>query len=494
MDEHLNLVLLLSFVVLLVAVLAVRVADRTGLPSLLVYLALGLVVGEAGLGVRFDDYRLTADLGLVALAVILAEGGLTTRWSAVRPSLPFAAVLATVGVAVSVLVVAGVAHTALGLDWQTSVVLGGVLASTDAAAVFSVLRKVPLPSRLTGQLEVESGLNDAPTVLLVVLASEGTMFEHPPWQVAGIIGYELVAGVLVGLALGRLGAWAMVRAALPSSGLYPLSVLTLCVLAYSVAAAPLHASGFAAVYVCALVLGNSDLPHRTATRSFIEGLGWLSQIGLFVMLGLLITPSEVTARSIVIAVVAGAALSLVARPLSVVASLAWLRVPAREIAFVSWAGLRGAVPVVLATIPLSEGVEGARTLFDVVFVLVVIDTLLTAPTLPWLASRLGLLQDTSLRDLEIEAAPLERVAADLLQVRITRRSRMHGVEVGELRMPPGASVALVVRDGATSVPGERTVLRAGDELLVVTPRNHRAATEQRLRAVSERGRLATWLE
>ncbi|MCW2777541.1 MAG: potassium/proton antiporter, partial [Frankiales bacterium] len=171
MDEHLNLVLLLSFGVLLVAVLAVRLADRTGLPSLLVYLGLGLALGESGLGVHFSDYRLTADLGLVALAVILAEGGLTTRWDVVRPALPLAAVLATVGVAVSVLVVAGAAHLLLHVDWRTSVVLGGVLASTDAAAVFSVLRRLPLAPRVRTVLEAESGLNDAPAVVVVVLAS-----------------------------------------------------------------------------------------------------------------------------------------------------------------------------------------------------------------------------------------------------------------------------------------------------------------------------------
>jgi potassium/hydrogen antiporter len=163
-------------------------------------------------------------------------------------------------------------------------------------------------------------------------------------------------------------------------------------------------------------------------------------------------------------------------------------------AFMSWAGLRGAVPIVLATIPLAEGVSGSNQLFHVVFVLVVIDTVLTGPTLPWVAKRLGVTVAGTVRDIEIEAAPLERIAADLLQIRITKRSRMSGVEVSELRLPGGASVSLLVRDGEVIVPDGRTVLRRGDDVLVVTPRGAREATESRLRAVSQRGRLAHWLD
>jgi potassium/hydrogen antiporter len=493
-SNQLNSGLLLAAGVILVAILAVRVSVRVGLPSLLLYLALGVLLGESVLGFAFDDAVLAQSLAYAALIVILAEGGVTTAWSEIRPAAVNGLLLASVGVLVSIGVMAALVHYVLGIDWQLAVLLAAVTAPTDAAAVFSVLRRVPLPKRIVGQLEAESGLNDAPSVLLVIAASQADFFQDPAWQVAGLIGYQLVAGFLVGLAVGFAGAWAMRRAALPSSGLYPLSVLALCVLAYALAAVPLAASGFAAVYVAGVVLGNSELPHRTATRSFVEGLGWLSQIGLFIMLGLLITPSEVTGESVVIALVAGTMLAFVARPISVVVSIAWRRVGIADLTFISWAGLRGSVPIILATIPLAADVDGARTLFDVVFVLVVLDTLMTAPTLPWVARRLGLLDPSALRDLEVEAAPLDRIAVDLLQIRVTKSSRLHGVEVGELRLPEGASVTLVVRDGRTSVPGPRTVLRTGDELLVVTPRTQRAVTEQRLRAVSLRGRLATWLE
>ncbi|HET9829022.1 MAG TPA: potassium/proton antiporter [Nocardioidaceae bacterium] len=486
-------VLLVGAVVMLVAILAVRVSVRVGLPSLLVYLLMGVLLGESGFGIHFEDANVAHALGFAALVLILAEGGLTTQWAEIRPAMRLGVSLATIGVVVSVGVMAVGAHYLFGLDWQLAVLLGAVTSPTDAAAVFSVLRRVPLPRGLTGALEAESGLNDAPTVLLVSLVSTGAALDHGVLGFVGIVGYELLAGVALGLGIGFGGAAVMRRVALPSSGLYPLAVLSLAVLAYAGTTA-LHASGFAAVYTAALVLGNSELPHRAATRSFSEGIAWIAQIGLFVMLGLLVSPGRISVDHVVLAALAGLLLTVVARPLSVLACAFTNRLTLREQVFVSWAGLRGAVPIVLSTIPLSEGVPGSRKLFDIVFVMVVIYTMLTGPTLPWVARRLGVTEADESRDIEVEAAPLERIAADLLQINITDRSRLHGVEVGELRLPRGASVSLLVRDGHTLVPEARTVLRHGDDVLVVAPRKMREATEERLHAVSTRGRLAFWLQ
>jgi len=212
------------------------------------------------------------------------------------------------------------------------------------------------------------------------------------------------------------------------------------------------------------------------------------------MLGLLLSPSRISVGHVALAALAGLLLTLVARPLSVFACAFTNKLTVRQQVFVSWAGLRGAVPIVLTTIPLAEEVPGAEELFDIVFVMVVIYTLLTGPTLSWVATRLGIIQRGTARDIDVEAAPLERIAADLLQINIAPHSRLHGVEVGELRLPVGASVSLVVRDGKTLVPDPRTVLRTGDDILVVTPRRLREKTEERLRAVSMRGRLAHWLD
>ena len=493
-DVHqLDTVLLAGSAVMLVAILAVRISVRAGLPSLLIYLFMGVLLGESGLGIEFDNASVAHALGFAALVVILAEGGLTTIWREIRPAIPAGVALATLGVAVSVGVMAVGGHYLFGLDWQLAILLGAVTSPTDAAAVFSVLRRVPLPRRLAGVLESESGLNDAPTVLLVTLVSSGAALDHGVLGFVGIVVYELAAGTLAGLAVGVSGAWVMRRVALPASGLYPIAVLALTVLAYAGTSA-LHASGFAAVYVSALVLGNSELPHRGVTRSFSEGVAWLAQIGLFVMLGLLLSPGRIDWEHVGLAAMAGLLLTFVARPLSVLACSVVARMERNELLFLSWAGLRGAVPIVLATIPLAEAVDGAEDLFDIVFVLVVIYTLLTGPTLPWVARVLGVSPKGELRDLDVEAAPLERVAADLLQITITPRSRLVGVEVGELRLPSGASVSLVVRDGQTIVPDARTVLRGRDDLLVVTPRKLREQTEERLQAGSQRGGLAHWLE
>ena len=490
-DQLENFVLVASAVTLL-AILAVRISSRAGLPSLLLYLLMGVALGEEGLGIQFEDAQLAHALGFVALAIILAEGGLTTNWPDVRPSMKLGLSLATVGVAVSISIVAVGAHYLLGLPWELAVLLAAVTSPTDAAAVFSVLRVVPLPRRLTGALEAESGLNDAPTVVLVTLISTGAVAQQSIFETAATVVFELVLGALIGLLCGFGGAWVMRRAALPSSGLYPLSVMSLCFLGYGGAAA-LHGSGFAAVYVAALVLGNSELPHRVATRSFAEGVAWLAQIGLFVMLGLLLSPDELTLSTVWLALLAGLVLTLVARPLSVLASAVIAPLPLRELSFLSWAGLRGAVPIVLTTIPLAEGVDDSRRLFNIVFVMVVIYTLLTGPTLPLVAKVLKVARRSEPRGLEVEVAPLERVAADLLQVTISPVSKMHGVEVGELRLPVGASVSLVIRAGQILVPERRTVLRHGDDLLVVTPRKLRELTEERLRQVSSSGRLAQWL-
>jgi potassium/hydrogen antiporter len=489
--DQLDDYLLVGTAVLLAAILAVRLSVRVGLPSLLVYLLMGVALGESGLGIPFDNAALAHALGFAALVLILAEGGLTTRWAEVRSSIRLSGALATVGVAVSVAAMAVLTHYLLGLEWQLAVLLGAVTSPTDAAAVFSVLRRVPLPRRLSGALEAESGLNDAPTVLLVTLVSEGVIADHGPLAVVGLMAYELSAGVVAGLVVGYAGVWVLGRVALASSGLYPIAVLAFAVFAYAGAAA-IHASGFAAVYVAALVLGNAELPHRLATRSFSEGVAWLAQIGLFIMLGLLASPGRIEAEHVVLGLLAGALLTFVARPVSVAVCAAPFRMPWREQAFLAWAGLRGAVPIVLATIPLAEDVAGADDLFDLVFVMVIFYTLVQGPTLPATARLLGVVTRGEARDVEVEAAPLDRLAADLLQVRIPPGSHLHGVEVRELRLPEGASVSLVVRGDHSFVPDGRRVLRTGDDLLVVTPRRVREATEERLRAVGRAGRLAQW--
>ncbi len=488
--DQLGDVLLLSSAVLLVAISAVRLSVRLGLPSLMVYLALGVVLGEY---TTFENAELTGALGYAALVAILAEGGLTTRWEAIRPTVVPTALLSTVGTVVSIAVTGVVAHVVLSLSWQQAFLVGAVLSSTDAAAVFSVLRTVPLPRRLVGMLEAESGFNDAPVVIAVVALTSQALGEneHSWWVIAAEAVTELMIGAAVGVVVGRYGAEAIRRVALPASGLYPIAVLGLIAFAYGTSVT-LHGSGFLAVYLAALVLGNVRLPHGAAVRGFAEGLGWIAQIGLFVLLGLLAHPGRL-AGQLVPAVMVGLLLLFLARPLSVLSTVSWFRIPLREQAFLSWAGLRGAVPIVLATVPLSRGLPGSTELFDLVFVLVVVFTLVQGPPLPWVARRLGLSSEVSATQLDLESQPLGALNADVIQVRVGPTSRLHGVEIFELRLPQRANITLVVRDGEPFVPTGNTMLRHGDDLIVVSAAAVRDAAEKRLDEVSRGGKMAGWL-
>jgi cell volume regulation protein A len=478
--------------VVLVAAVALRLADRMGLPSLLLYLALGVAIGENGLGVEFEDAALTQTLGVAALVVILAEGGLTTKWADARRAIGPGIALSTIGVMVSISVTAAAAAWLLGLSWGTAVLIGAVVSSTDAAAVFATLRRLPLPRRMTAALEVESGLNDAPVILLVLAVSEYLVdgVSEPWWVVLAVVVGELLGGAAIGVAAGFAGAALLRRSALPLAGFYPLATLALCVLAFSLASLA-HTSGFVAVFLCGLVLGNVSFPHRAASVGFAEGMASLAQIGLFVLLGLLASPDRL-GEAVGPALVIGGALLLVARPLSVVASLAWFRMPWAQQIFISWAGLRGAVPIVLATFPLTVGVPRATFIFDTVFVLVVVFTIVQGESLPWLARRLRIAAPLAPRDVEVESAPLEELDADLMQMTVPEGSRLHGVYLPELRLPEDAAVVLIVREGRAFVPDDNTRLMRGDQALLVSARRSRAEAERRLRAVSRAGRLAGW--
>lgn len=487
---ELNTVLLAAAAVLLAGVAAVRISTRAGLPSLLFYLAIGLLIGEAGLGVGFEDANLTQVLGTMALAVILAEGGFTTQWHVIRPVVGLASVLATVGVAISVTVTAGLAYLALDVDLRTAILLGAVVSSTDAAAVFSVLRQLPIRRRVRATLEAESGFNDPPVIILVTLVTSSAWEQASPLSAAGMMVYQLVAGAVLGLLIALAGQWMLSRSALPAAGLYPLAMMAIAVGAFAVAGLA-GASSFLAIYVAGLWLGNAPLPHRNATAGFTEGLAWLAQIGLFVLLGMLASPSRLP-QAFLAALIVGGVLLLIARPISVLLCAAPFRVPWREQVFMSWAGLRGAVPIVVATIPITVGLPAADRIFDVVFLLVVVFTLIQGPTLPFAARSLGVTESAATREVTIESAPLEEIDAALLQFTVTDQSRLAGVEVSELRLPGNAVITLILRAGEIFVPHADTVLRAGDHLLLATSSDAREATECRLRAVSRAGRLAGW--
>lgn len=486
---ELNLAILLAALVLLAGVGAVRVATRVGLPSLLLYLLIGLAIGEAGIGLEFEDVDLTMVLGTIALAVILAEGGLSTRLEAVRPVIWQATLLATLGVLVSVLVTAAIARVALSVDWRTALLLGAIVGSTDAAATFSIMRRLPVLHRIRSTVEAESGFNDPPVIVLVTVVASDAWGRSGVLEIGGLVLYQLAVGAVAGLVVAYAGRHLLIRSALPASGLYPLATFAILFLAFAVAGL-VAASALMAIYVAGISLGNARLPHRQVTVGFADGLGWLAQIGLFVLLGLLASPSRLP-DALLPAAIVGVGLTFVARPLSVaLCTLPW-RMPWRHQVFLSWAGLRGAVPIVLATIPIARGLPSATRIFDVVFVLVVVFILVQAPLLPWLARRTGVASGPT-TELEVESAPLEDAGVSLLQLEVPPGSRLAGVHVVDLRLPPDAAVGLVRRGSRVFAPDQHTSLLAGDHLVLAVADEVRQETEARLLAIDRAGRLAMW--
>ncbi|MDR1511950.1 MAG: potassium/proton antiporter [Propionibacteriaceae bacterium] len=496
----LELLLLSCALVLLAAVVVAKLGDRIGLPALLLFLALGVsiqVVGAQTGSFNFTDGQMAHDLGFVALVLILIEGGFSTHWDDIKPAITPSVLLASAGVLLGIVVQATFGFLVLGLPIAMAVLVAAIMTPTDSAAVFSVLRHVPVPAKLRSVLEGESGLNDAPAVLLTITATHLAMGEEAfdlglLVKGAEIIG-ELVGGMALGFVVGWIGVRILRQVALPSSGLYPLAAMGWAIMAYGLGGL-VHVSGFAAVYVCAVVLGNGKLPHRHATKSFAEGVGWTAQIGLFVMLGLLSDVTRITAVDVVIGVGGGLFLTFVVRPLTVFVCTAGADLGKREKLFLSWGGLRGAVPIILATIPMYLGLSTrqANSIFDLTFVAVIVLTVLNGPTLPWVAKKLGLVGEPDESDIEV--APLERIEAVMVQIAVAPDSKLHGVAVRELRLPANTTVSLIIRGGQMFAPHGRDQIKSGDQLLIVTPAAQRAAVERRLKLIGRAGRLASWTE
>ena len=452
------------------SVLFSRASQRIGVPIALLFLLLGILAGGGGIGgIAFDDYGLAFRLGSLALALILFDGGLNTPLKEVRNAWAPAGLLATVGVALTALLMAVLAHF-WGLSWPEALLLGAVVSSTDAASVFAVLRGsgLSLKRRVGVTLELESGLNDPVAVILTTALSHNLL--HPGgiegWRIGVDVITQLALGAVAGWVIGTVGRQVLGRLRLVSGGLYPAFTLSLALLAFGVATL-VHGSGFLSVYLAGLVLGNGPLPYRAALLRVHDALAWLAQIGMFLVLGLLVFPSGLAA---VAAPGLGLALllTLVVRPLVATACLAPFKYAWKEILYIGWVGLRGAVPVVLATFPVLLSAPGAERLFHLVFFIVVANAVVPGATVGWVTRRLGLEAKESPAPhavLAIESRlPLR---GELLSYYVDEALLVAGVALEELEFPEGSSVMLVVR-GDLLVPAKgSTVLQPGDHVYVV---------------------------
>ena len=471
---------------MLVAILVASARDRLQVPGALLLLGLGMLVADDGLAlVRFDATDLARDVGIAALVVILFEGGLTTKPSDLRRGgLPGFA-LANVGVLVTTGVTGASLVLLVGLDWQTALLLGAIVSSTDAAAVFDLLRRAPLPRRLAAAIEVESGANDPFAVILTVglLATIEGDVSAADWLVFGL--QQLVGGVIVGVAIGAAGAWLLRTVPLPAQGLYPVAAFAIASLTYG-AGASLGASGLFATYIAGIIIGTRVPRHRRVIRNFSTSFAHTAEIGLFLLLGLLVFPSELPEVALP-ALGVTAILILVARPLAVAVSLAPFRFGWREQVVVSWAGLRGAVPIVLATFPFTAGLDSANTVFHVVFFVVLVSVTVQGLTVVPLVRRLGLATDRPAWESVADALPLDVAEATIVELTITPDMAAAGRALADLPRVPGLLVATVVRDTDVLVPTGDTVLQPGDLALVTVSDADDAAARVSAWARGEQG-------
>lgn len=469
---------------LLLSVIASKAFGRMGIPALLLFLGIGMLAGSDGPGgIHFDNPWLAQSLGVVALTFILFAGGMDTEWASVRRVLGIGVSLSTVGVAITAGLVGWFATTALNMSWFEGLLIGAIVSSTDAAAVFAVMRSryVSLRDPLKPLLELESGSNDPMAVFLTVgLLSLITGESSSPLELVPMFIRQMVLGAAIGYGIGKFMVLLINRLRLEYEGLYPVMTVSLVLLTYS-GSAWLGGNGFLAVYLAGLMMGNSQFVHKRSLTRFHDGLAWLMQITMFLALGLQVFPTQlvpIAGTGLFLALF----LMLLARPIAVFATLAFARLTIREMSMVAWVGLRGAVPIILATFPLLAGIPQATTIFNLVFFIVLTSVLLQGTSIPLLARWLGVDEPLQPR---MESSPVwdapTNLKSGLLEVRIPEHSAAIGRRLLDLGLPKRAFIILMARKGHCFVPDGSTLLEANDSLLAFTDQ----ASFLRLRAILE---------
>ncbi|WP_026911451.1 potassium/proton antiporter [Patulibacter minatonensis] len=462
--------LLLAGLLLVAGLAASLFAGRLRVPALVVFLLLGMLAGPDELGIiETRDAELIRDVGLVSLVLILFEGGLASGLREIRPVFGTAALLATVGVLITTTVVGTVAFITLDVNFEQGLLLGAIVASTDGAAIFALLRGSTLRKRLARTLEGEAGMNDPVTALLVIGLIDLSKGEGSVLDIFVTMASELAIDAIVGTAIGLLAVQAFQRARLASEGLYPVASLATAILAYAVAT-NLHGSGLLSAYVAGLILGSFPIQGKRSITAFHDGIAWVAQLGMFLALGLLVNPhslGDVWVESLVIT----AALLFLGRPISVMAILTPMRFTMREQIAVSWAGLRGAVPIVFATFPVIAGVPRADEFLSIVFFVVVLTTILQGVTFEGLAVRLGVTTTEPAIDRPlVEVMAVRELGAEVVEVHVRQGDAMVGARVKDLGLPRDALVNVLVRGDEALLPRGSTTLESDDRLHLLVRR------------------------
>lgn len=466
--------ILITGLLLLLGIASSKLSARLGVPVLVLFLALGMLAGSEGVGgIEFEDYRLAHGVGTIALALILFDGGLGTSLAAVRSAWKPAAMLATVGVLITAAITGVAAMFILQISWLEGLLLGSIVGSTDAAAVFGVLRSggIGLPKRLASVLELESASNDPMAIFMTVGCIElllGNMAFGP--GLIALFASQMLIGLLCGVIGGYAAGFVVNRIELGATGLYPVLITSFCLITFGLAAR-LGGSGFLAVYLAGVIIGNRPLVFQRGIRLFHDATAWLSQILMFVVLGLLCFPSQlidVAGKALLISAV----LVFVARPLAVVIAARAFRFSWNELTFISWVGLKGAVPITLATFPLMLGTPEnslqAPLIFNVVFFIVVVSATVQGTTLAPVARWLRLERPRSPEPpVTLEINSLRHVNGEIVDYDISETSRAVGRKVKDLGLPEGAVIAIISRGDQVVPPQGNTIIQSGDHVILV---------------------------
>jgi cell volume regulation protein A len=474
-------IFLVVAVLLVLSVIASKVSDRFGVPALLVFLLIGILSGSEGFGgIYFDNPLITQLIGLFALSVILFSGGIDTQWDCIRMVVRESLILATLGVLLTAVILGVVAHLLLHISLLEGLLIGAITSSTDAAAVFALLRSqgVKLNGKLSALLEFESGSNDPMAVFLTIGLIQLIQSPDQPWfNLILFFFQQMIIGGISGVIFGKLLLYLINRLRLGYEGLYPVLTLGLILLTFS-ATTILQGSGFLAVYIVGLILGRSEFLHKNSLSRFYEGLAWLFQIIMFLTLGLFVFPSRlvpVFIPGLILAMI----LICIARPLSVWLSLIPFRYSAREKTFVSWVGLRGAVPIILATYPSLAGLDESGLIFNIIFFVVITSVLVQGTSIPQIARWLKV-DDPDRKETRypLEITPLQGWKGILKEVFIDEDSPVAGKAIFELKLPKDYLIVLIARDDEFLIPNGGITLKANDHILgLAKPETHQKISE-----------------
>ncbi|PYZ99215.1 potassium/proton antiporter [Alteribacter lacisalsi] len=466
-------VVLILALFLIIGVLTTKFSTRLGVPALILFIAVGMLAGSDGLGfIYFDNPSYAQLIGILALIVILFEGGLSTKWATIKPVAVPSLVLATAGVIITSGAVAVVATLLLDVTWLEGLLFGAIVGSTDAAAVFAVLKGQNIKSRLGATLEAESGTNDPMAMFLTLALIELIMIdEQRLWHTAGTFFFQMGLGLILGLAIGWLASKMINQINLDSGGLYPIIAIGFALLTYSVTAS-VGGSGLLAVYVAALIIGNSELTYRHTIFRFNEGFAWMMQILMFIILGLLVFPAQLFTWDVIInGLIISFVLILIARPIAVWVSTLGFRYTWQEKTLLSWAGLRGAVPIVLATFPMIAGFDNAQLFFNVVFFVVLTSALIQGSTISLFAEKLGLTGPKLVTPLHsLELVSIGQANAEMVEYTVNEETKIAGKTLMEIQFPDDVLINAIIRDGELITPSGETDLYPNDILYILVSR------------------------